>query len=66
MIYDMICFQTGELDSFSIHDFEYDRENLVYGKAHKDIPNYVDKALERQVPLSHYVDTNLFHDIKLL
>jgi len=52
------------VDSSSIHDFEYDRGNLVYGKARKDIPNDVDNAVNRQVPLSHYVDANLFHDIK--
>jgi len=51
-----LCFRTGEPGFSGIPNYEYDRENILYGKVHEDTPNYIPERLDQHVTLSLYVD----------
>ena len=58
-----IRFRTGEPDFSSLKDKEYDWTRSVYSGACEQIPHDIPKPLGKHVQTTHYVDTNLHHDL---
>ena len=58
-----IRVQTDEPDSSAHPDFTYNWSQSVYGNVKEVIPEDCLKLLGKHVTLSHYVDTNLYHDM---
>ena len=58
-----IRFRTNMPNYTDIHHVPYSWEQSVYGKVKEAILHDIPEMLGRPVVLTHYVDTNLYHDI---
>ena len=58
-----IRFRTGLPDYSDVHRIPWEWEKSVYGDIHEYLPDDAPDALGKPVILTHYVDTNLYHDI---
>jgi hypothetical protein len=54
---------TNELDYSDYQDPEYDWSSSVYGDVKEIIPTDIPESKGKYVTLSHYFDTNLYHDM---
>ena len=59
----VICVHTEEPDYSSLPDQDFDWAYSVYGDVKEILPQNAPEPLGRYVMLTHYVDTNLFHDM---
>jgi hypothetical protein len=59
----VICIQTGEPDYSALSDQAFDWERSVNGNVSEMLPSDGPKLLGKYITLTHYDDTNLFHDI---
>ena len=55
-MYAVLHFWTSEPDSPDLPLCEYDCENIVYNKAHEEIPTDIPKPLRQRVVLSDHVN----------
>jgi hypothetical protein len=58
-----IRVRTEEANYSDIPDNQYDWMYTVYGNTNKALPKDVPEPLFKHVTLSHYVDSNLMHDV---
>jgi hypothetical protein len=58
-----IYVRTEEPDFSDVPDHKYDWTHTVYGKTKELLPKDAPEPLGKHVTLSHYVDTNLMHDV---
>ena len=58
-----IRFRTGEPDFSSLKDQGYDWTRSVYSGACEQVPHDIPKPLGKHVQTTHYVDSNLHHDL---
>jgi len=58
-----ICIRVGELDYSDLAEEEYDWASTMYGDVSEILPKDAPVPLGNFVMLSHYVDTNLYHDM---
>jgi hypothetical protein len=54
---------TGEPDYSELEYDKYDWAKTVYGDIEEQIPEGIPEPLGNYITLSHYYDTNLYHDV---
>jgi hypothetical protein len=59
----VIRFRVSEPDYSDLLHYQYDWEKSIYGDVTEDIPTDTPKPLGKYVLLTHYLDTNLYHDM---
>ena len=60
-----ICMCTQELDYSDAPEEEYDLSKLVYTDISELVPKDAPVPLRRYVTVTHYIDTNLYHDMHI-
>ena len=58
-----IRYRTHEPDYSDLPHKKYDWERTVYTSSREELPHDLPKQLGKQVTSTHYVDTNLHHDL---
>ena len=63
MKHGVICFRMEEPDYSGLPDQDFDWVYTVYGNVKEVIPDDVPELLGNPVTLTHFVDTNVYHDM---
>ena len=59
----VIIFRNGLLDYSHIPRMNYDWEYSVYGDVKEELPKDAPEILGKYIILTHYIDTNIYHDV---